>query len=179
MLKTQMLKTLIVLTLAGGAWIANAQARPTASRLADGQVGVSFVNGNSDYARSRFDGFGIYADLDFHHGIGAEFEFHQIGDGDSYTHIYERTYELGGRYSRHYGRFQPYGKALVGRGVFNYPQNSANLAYNLYAFGAGSDFRIIRLVNIRAEYEFQNWYDFKPSGLTPSMFSLGVAYHFK
>jgi opacity protein-like surface antigen len=175
-----MLKTLLALTLATGTCIAHAQARPTASRLAEAQVGGTYVNGQSDYARSRFNGFGIYADLDFRMGLGAEAAFHYISDGDP-KGIYERTYEIGARYSRHYGRFQPYAKFLVGRGVFNFYGDQANLAYNLYAMGGGTDYRVLKNVNVRVEYEAQKWMSgpLLDNGLSPNLVSVGAAYHFK
>jgi hypothetical protein len=182
-----MLKTLIALTLAGGACIAHAQALPTASRLADAQVGGLYVNADSDYSRSRFNGYGIYGDLDFHHGFGAEAEFHFVGDGDPNTNVYERTYEIGARYSRHYGRYQPYAKLMIGRGVFNYSFNVANLAYNIGAIGIGSDIRVKRHFNVRVDYEYQKWLSFPEQGtpgltnnnsLSPTLLSAGAAYHF-
>ncbi len=143
------------------------------------------MNSNSDYSRSRFDGYGFYADLDFRSGLGAEAEYHYITDGDPNTHVYERTYEIGAKYSRHFGRFIPYGKAMVGRGVLNYPYNIANLAYNMIAFGGGSDIRLSRHYNARVEFEYQDWFNFSKSGysaandgLTPTLLSAGFAYHF-
>jgi hypothetical protein len=178
--RRHMMKQLIVLTFTGGAWIANAQAHPTATRLAEGQVGVSYVNGQSDYSQGRFNGYGIYADLDFHHGIGIEANFHFISDGDT-NGRYEKTYEIGGRYSRHYGRFQPYAKGMVGRGVFNQYGNAFNLAYNMFAVGVGTDYRLNRFLNARVEYESQKWLSGPefPNGLSPNLLSVGVAYHFK
>ncbi|NYF81214.1 outer membrane beta-barrel protein [Granulicella arctica] len=181
-----MLKGLLLLTLLAGASGAYAQAKPTASRLLDLQAGGLFINANSDYARSRFNGYGAYADGDFYHGFGAEAEFRYITDQDPYVNLHEHTYEIGPRYSRHYGRFQPYAKLLIGRGVFNYPENTANLAYNLGALGAGTDIRIFRHVNARIDYEYQHWFSFKRNGLpsdpndslSPDALSAGIAYHF-
>jgi hypothetical protein len=183
-----MLKWIVIATFFAGSGLAHGQASATASRAGDLQVGASFMNGNSDYARSRFNGYGIYADLDFHHGFGVEAEFRTINDGDPFpqTNVYERTYQVGGRYSRHYGRFQPFGKLLVGRGVLNYPYNSANLAYNMGSVGVGTDIRIRRHINARVDYEYQKWFSFSKDGspntnndsLTPTILSGGFAYHF-
>ncbi|MEO6802396.1 MAG: outer membrane beta-barrel protein [Granulicella sp.] len=176
-----MLKALIALTLAAtGTGIVHAQALPTATRLAEAQVGVTYVNGRSDYSQKRFNGFGFYGDLDFRHGIGVEAAFHYMSDGQP-KGIYERTYEIGGRYSRRYGRFQPYGKFMVGRGVFNFPGDQANLAYNLYAFGGGTDYRVLPFLNVRVDYEAQKWLSgpLLQNGLSPSLLSVGAAYHFK
>jgi hypothetical protein len=165
--------------------IGHAQASATASRLGDAQIGGGFVNANSDYARSRFNGYDFYADLDFHHNFGAEVEYHYLTDGDQNTHEYQRTYEVGARYSRHFGRFQPYGKIMIGRGVQNYPYDIANLAYNIGALGGGTDIRIRRHFNARIDYEYQHWFSFRKEpytapndSLTPDMLSVGFAYHF-
>ena len=93
--------------------------------------------------------------------------------------MYERTYEIGPRYVRDYGRFSPYVKAMYGRGVFNFPpQNAANLAYNMFAGGAGVDYRVLPYLNVRFDYEYQDWSSFPPTGLKPQLFTIGAAYHF-
>ncbi len=172
--------------LTGISITSHAQARATATRLFDGQVGGAYSFVKSDYAPHYFNGLGVYADVDFKHNIGIEAEFHYASDQDSYVNVYERTYEIGARYSRHYGKFQPYGKALIGRGVFNAPFNTANLAYNLIAFGGGTDYRLNRFLNARADFEFQHWFaggvpqsTVLPNGITPTLASVGIAYHFK
>ncbi len=157
--------------------LAGAQAVPTASRRADLQVGIGFSGAHSDYSIGTSKGIAGYATLDLTNHYGAEFVVHQVNSpaGDQ---SYERTYELGGRYFRTYGRFSPYVKAMYGRGVFNFPFTSANLAYNLFAGGAGADLHVLPYLNVRADYEYQTWLGFPPTGLTPQVVTLGVAYHF-
>jgi len=155
------------------------QASATASRRADFQVGVGFVVNNADYpyAPQTLKGLAVYSTLDLSSHLGAELVFHQAnsGSGDS---LYQRTYEIGPRYFRTYGLFSPYVKAMYGRGVFNFPRNAANLAYNLFAGGAGVDIRVLRSLNLRGDYEFQDWMGFPATGLKPQLFTFGVAYHF-
>ena len=108
------------------------QAAPTASRSGDLQVGAGFTTASPDYGPDRIRGFAFYSDFDFPRHYGVEVDFHQLNDpvGD----IYERSYEIGGRYFRRFGPrkdLKPYAKALYGRGVFNFPFNQANLAYNM------------------------------------------------
>ena len=153
------------------------QASATARRRADLQVGVGYTQGKSDYSPNDYKGGAIYATLDLTNHLGAEFVVHQIYSADQNS-AYERTYELGGRYFRDYGRFKPYVKAMYGRGVFNFPQNEANLAYNLFTGGGGTDIRILPYLNVRADYEYQRWLSFPPNGLTPQIVTIGVAYHF-
>ena len=63
--------------------------------------------------------YGFYADVDFRYHFGAEFAFHQASGSDPI--LYERTYELGGRYVYPiHDRFLPYAKGNLGRGVFNF-----------------------------------------------------------
>lgn len=156
-----------------------AQAVPTGIRKSTLQVGAGFSNANTDYLPKRVNGITIYADYDFFHHFGLEGEFRYIKDGA--TNIYEKTYEVGPRYSRTYGRFSPYVKGLYGRGVFNFTyrgERTANLAYNMLGAGGGLDYRLLHHINLRGEYEYQHWFSFPPHGLTPTAFTLGGAYRF-
>ena len=156
------------------------QAIPTASRAGDLQVGLGYTNANADYSyvTDRIGGLNFYTDFDLREHLGVEVDFHQLEDPGS--DVYERTYELGGRYVRHYGRFGPYARAMYGRGVLNFPRNVANLAYNLLAGGIGVDVAVDPRVNVRADFEYQDWLSAPGAGLnlTPSLLTVGVAYHF-
>ncbi len=165
----------------------DAQALPAASKVVDLQVGTAFSLGNSDYqATSALKGFGFYTSADFRYHFGIEAEFHQLEDPGSPKSIYERTYEIGPRYVLHFGPFAPYTKLMAGRGVFNFPPSpsdpsagpAANLAYNIWAVGIGSDYSLRPSLNVRIDYEYQRWNGFPPNGLSPEVFSFGVAYHF-
>jgi opacity protein-like surface antigen len=165
------------------------QANPTADRAGDLQIGLGYTSATSEYLTNtaapvpnpyftdRIRGFAFYTDFDFRPHWGAELNFHQLNSpvtGD----VYERTYEFGGRYVRHYGRVAPYAKGLYGRGVFNFYQDEANLAYNMLVGGAGIDVAATRRVNIRVDYEYQHWMSFQFSGLNPQLITIGAAYHF-
>jgi opacity protein-like surface antigen len=164
----------------------HAQATPTASADGELQIGAMFNYGNSDYRPQNFKGYGFYTTFDFRYHYGIEGEFHQLNDPDSTDGVYERTYEIGPRYVLHHGRYHPYAKLMYGRGVFNYPPvfgdpkigPAANLAYNLGAIGAGVDYRVLPGMNARVDYEYQRWLSFPPNGLSPWIFSVGVAYRF-
>ena len=164
-----------------------AQAIPTASSGGDLQIGAMYNYADTDYRPNKFNGYGFYATFDFNYHVGVEGEFHQINDPDPKDDIFERTYEIGPRYVLHHGRYNPYAKLMYGRGVFQYPLMAdpsgklvptATLAYNIGALGAGLDYRILPGLNARVEYEYQQWFSFPPSGLTPQMLSVGVAYRF-
>ena len=154
----------------------HAQATSTASRRADLQIGGGFVFSKSDYGTANLKGGAFYTTLDLTNHLGAEFVIHQVNSstGDS---LYQRSYELGPRYYRVYGPVAPYVKAMYGRGVFNFPRDVANLAYNMFAGGVGIDVRVLPYLNVRADYEYQDWLGFPPTGLKPQLFTIGVAYH--
>ncbi len=153
------------------------QSKPTAIRQADLQVGAGFSTATSDYDPQRFFGAAFYTTLDLKPHLGGEFNIHQVNSrsGDL---VYERTYEWGFRYHRTYGHFLPYARVMYGRGVFNFPTGEANLAYNMFVLGAGTDFQAAKRINIRVDYEYQSWRSFPPQGLTPQLLTIGAAYHF-
>ena len=153
------------------------QAKPTAGRPGDLQIGGGFTSASPDYGSRRFRGFAFYSDFDFRAHYGVEVDFHQLNDPISDT--YERTYEIGGRYVRRYGHLKPYGKLLYGRGVFNLP-DQFNLAYNMLVAGGGADYEFTRHINLRGDFEYQRWFSGPGlvNGLTPALITVGAAYHF-
>jgi hypothetical protein len=180
--------------------LAQGQASPTASRSADLQVGAGFTWAHSDYVPNNIPGFAFYANYDLFGHYGIEANFHRVRDPNQdplvpSNHFSETTYEIGGRYFRHYyrGRLAPYGKVLYGRGVVNFPAHQTfvpgtgfvayidNFAYNLVSFGGGLDYRFNNRINLRADFEYQHWFASDrelPSGLGPYLFTFGAAYHF-
>jgi opacity protein-like surface antigen len=183
------LKIFTLICLASLATKVHAQAMPTASRAGDLQIGGSFNLAScscSGLTSNSLKGYGFYSTFDFKLHYGVEAEFHQVNDPDNSEGVYERTYEVGGRYViRHYRGFIPYVKVMAGRGVFNFPRfedeasntADANLGYTLVAGGIGADYNLIPSINLRAEYQIQKWFSF-PEDLTPQMFTIGAAYHF-
>jgi opacity protein-like surface antigen len=195
-------KRLITLLLATAtSCAAFAQSDATVSRLGDLQAGGGYSMTEPDYGPTNLTGFNIYSTFDFRSHLGIEADFRDTSAHNA-SLIYERTYEIGPRYFYHFGRFSPYAKVLIGRGVFNYPPDcldkttylrtsctspnvdpattgsAANLAYNMYALGAGMDIAVRHQINVRIDYEYQRWLSFQTSQLTPQVFSIGVAYHF-
>jgi hypothetical protein len=155
------------------------QSAPTATRPGDLKIGGGFSIANSDYYK-HFNGGAAYLNYDFLHHVGVEGEFHFVSGS---TGLYEKTYEVGGRYFRTYGKFVPYAKVMYGRGVFNYPPLPdgfrANLAYNLVAAGIGVDYKVKPWLYARADWEYQEWFGFQGSSLTPNIFIFGAAYRFQ
>ena len=168
-----------------------AQATATATRALDIQVGGGFTSISPDTQPDTFNGGAAFFDVNFKAHLGVEGEFH-FGKDAQGTGRYEKTYEIGGRYFRTYGRFLPYAKLMYGRGVYNFtspttnsPINGpyvyvpvANLAYNLVAAGVGVDYELLTHVDLRGDWEYQRWFGFERSSLSPSLFTVGAAYHF-
>jgi hypothetical protein len=158
--------------LLGGAPSLLSQAIPTATRPADIQVGVGFTTARPDYEHQNFPGFAIYADVDPREHWGIEAEFHQVYSRNGDQSL-QRTIEIGGRYFRNYGPFSPFGKAMYGRGIFKYPFGFTELGYNMFAGGAGVDYKATRYIHARVEYEFQKWISFPNGGLQPQLLTFG------
>ena len=164
---------------------AAAQAEPSAIapsfRL---QIGAQIPWANSDYSAKSIAGYGFYADYHLAHHLSIEGDFRQLDTFGAKAPIYERTFELGPQYSFGSGPLRPYLKAMIGRGVFNFPpspQNPrggavANLAYDLVAPGGGVEWRFRNSISFRIDHEYQQWIGFPPHGLTPQVVSFGVAW---
>ena len=183
----------LLLCLTSSTSLLHAQASATASRAGDLLVGGGYTTAASDYG-PRFTGFNVFGDFDFAEHFGAEAKFNYVSAPSPNT-LYEKTYEIGGRYFRTYGPFVPYARVMYGRGVFNYPPCSgpvtssskacANLAYNMVSGAVGTDVKVLPYLYVRADYEFQHWFSFRgtptsqPDSLAPSLFSIGAAYHFR
>jgi opacity protein-like surface antigen len=186
--RSQIFVLLCIASLAGTQL--HAQATATAESPGQLQIGGTFNYASADYASETLIGGGAYATFDFKYHWGIEAEVHQLNNFNTTTAIYERTYEIGPRYVLHHGRFAPYIKAMYGRGVFNFNYNyppvdgsptggtAANLAYNLGSVGVGVDYRLRNSINLRAEYQYQDWFGFVPNDLTPSLLGVGIAYRF-
>jgi hypothetical protein len=157
----------------------SAQSRPTATRAGDLQLGggVTFGRSGYNFTPLHLVGGTLYATFDMRHHWGGEFDFHNVKPTEDST-IYERTYEIGPRLFLTRGPFTPYAKVMIGRGVYNFSQSRANIAYNMYTFGGGVDLAVRRSINLRVDYEYQNWAGFPLGTLHPGLFTLGAAYHF-
>jgi opacity protein-like surface antigen len=158
---------------------AHAQSGPTASRVGDLQIGGGFIYAHSAYNFTPITLYGGAGYIDFatRPHWGGEFDFHQTKSSADST-VYERTYEIGPRIFLQRGPLIPYAKVLYGRGVYNFHNNIANVAYNMYTFGGGLDYELRRSINLRADYEYQTWMSFPITDLHPSVVTIGVAYHF-
>jgi hypothetical protein len=156
------------------------QAIPTASRAGTIQIGVGGTFASPDYTQKYLKGLSIYGDFDFAHHIGVEGDIH-FASIIAPEDIGENTYLLGPRFTFRHGRFDAYGKGLLGIGQFQFQQgtygNGSSSTYGVYALGGGLDIRATHHINVRAiDFEYQKWPHFYPNGLTPYVTTIGVAY---
>ena len=159
---------------------------PTASRKADLQVGAGLTIARHDYEYAPpFDGTyisgaSIWATFDFRTHLGVEANFRELTSHNS-DKMAERSYEIGPRYVWHFGRINPYARVSYGRGVFNFPEEPspvANLAYNMFAGGVGFDVNVLKHLNARLDFDYQDWLNFPLKNLQPKVGTIGIAYHF-
>jgi hypothetical protein len=178
------------------------QAKPTATRTGALQIGGAFVADFPDYTRHKFYGYGFYADLDFGEHLGIEGIFRQADDTTINPNInkkvpqYQRNIEGGLRYHRSYGKLLPYAKVMYGYGVMEYPPypapadptvSAATIGYNFVGLGTGVDYVVTTHITVRADFEYQSWFASNnpllpknglPNGLTPIVYTGGVAWRF-
>ncbi len=171
--------TTLALFVGSIANISHAQSMPTASRAGDLQIGGGFVFASSDYNFTPIHLIGAAAYTTFarRNHWGGEFDFRQNNSTSDST-VYQRTYEIGPRIFLQRGPLIPYAKVLYGRGVYNFSNNIANIAYNMYTLGGGADYELTRSINLRCDYEYQTWMGFPIKNLHPNVITIGVAWHF-
>ncbi|MGA2349953.1 MAG: outer membrane beta-barrel protein [Terracidiphilus sp.] len=161
---------------------AQAQVESTASRgglkLSAGGTASAYQLG---YGEVKLLGASAFVDADSPRHIGIEGEarwltFHYDSDADRPgADETAKTYMIGPRYSRDYGRFQPYLKALVGIGQFNYPYNFAKETDLVVAPGGGVDYRLTHRIRWRAvDFEYQIWPKFTYGLMSSYGLSTGI-----
>jgi hypothetical protein len=160
---------------------AHGQASPTASRVGSVQLGVGGMFASPDYGNLYIQGLTFYGDFDFMQHLGAEFDIHFATNTPQDES--EDTYMLGPRYTWRHKRLGAYGKVLFGLGRFGYQAGSFAHPYTdsyfVYSGGAGVEFQATHHINVRAfDAEFQKWPTFPPHGLSPIVYTVGVAYVF-
>jgi len=164
----------------------HAQVAPSAYRSTQSVwVGAEFSNMSASFpyqSSQRLFGIGVFADFKWngHVGLEGDARFLRFGGFENST---ESSYLVGPKaYFLTRGRFQPYGKLLVGEGKIHYPFAIGDASYFALAPGVGSGYRLSRRWMLRAEYEYQTWLDSpgyanEPKHeLRPNGFHFGVAY---
>jgi hypothetical protein len=164
-------------------------------------VGAEFSSFNPDYgcpsnlpfhcrnANGLLKGASVFADFNLRSNWGVEGEarwMHSPG-GES-----QATYLVGGHYRFfHTGKFDFWGKALMGRGSITTPEFSTTAGvkgnYFVFAPGAALDYHLTSRFSFRIDYEYQKWPSFAGPvtstgahnhGLSPNGISFGIVYRF-
>jgi opacity protein-like surface antigen len=174
--------------------LGRAQALPTASGLGRLQIGAGFsyaipdfwtqpYNSDPQYAYQSIGGVTGFGDYYITSHFGVEADFHCLALITSLDRA-ELTYLVGPRITLPYGRFILYGKAMGGiRDLFIQEQQDnigvprgSNIGFSL---GGGLDVQYNQKIVIRAiDYESQSWPGYGTNGISPSVFTFGVAYRF-
>jgi len=130
----------------------------------------------------HISGCGAFANVRFTYHLDVEGNARWLAFG-GYAGTTERSLLIGPRYIVHrYGKFEPYGKFLIGQGEIQYPYGIGSGSYFALAPGDGVNYRASRRLTVRAEYEYQFWLDspgfgLKPQhALHPNGINVGVAY---
>ena len=160
----------------------SAQALPTALAKGNLQVGGGYSYATPDYGQRNIQGITGFADFDFARHIGVEADVHYIALITP-TDLAENTYLAGPRFIYTRGRFNLYGKGLVGVGDLVIQEQQDNVGRFsgtsfAYALGGGLDILVKKHLVIRAaDFEYQHWSYL--TGLTPSVLTFGAAYRFR
>jgi hypothetical protein len=119
----------------------------------------------------RLYGMGAYVDYRMSRWVQLEGEARWLNK-NQYLGINENSYSIGLREPiRTFGRFTPYGKALIGLGSGSFLTGHAAM----YTVGGGVDYRLNKRFNVRAfDFEYQQW-NVTPT-LHPYTASVGLSY---
>ncbi len=128
------------------------------------------------YGQQKLLGIAALVDVDTRRRIGLEAEgrwlqFHETNG------LHATTWLAGPRYHFTKGKFQFYGKGLVGIGQLTFPYNLAHGTYLVIAPGGGVDYRWTRRITLRlADVEYQIWPQFTFGSMTSAGVSAGLRY---
>jgi hypothetical protein len=131
-----------------------------------------------EYGQRKMLGYSAFVDADTKRCVGLEaegrwLEYHQRAN------VHAESYSIGARYHLDFGRWQPYAKALVGFGDFNFPYNYAQGRYFTATAGGGLDYHWRRRVYIRAvDFEYQDWPQFTYGAMNSVGVSVGLRVRF-
>lgn len=154
-----------------------------AQAVAAGRGGAHLVGGgffsdfSPDYGTNRLWGLGGFLDLNLRNHIGVEGEMRFLRFEQTYS-VHQDNYNIGPRYRWRFRRYEPYGKFMIGNGQMNFPFSYAHGGYLLIAPGGGLDIHFHRFTVRAVDYEYQHWFNFQNSSLSPDGFSSGIAYRF-
>jgi hypothetical protein len=122
-------------------------------------------------------GAGAFVDAENTGHFGLEAEARWIEFPQQHDNLHAETYSIGGRY--HWvltNHWQPYAKALIGFGNFNYAYNLGQEHGDLVVTaGGGVEFRASHRIYFRVvDFEYQDWPEAYYGNLTPINVSAGL-----
>jgi opacity protein-like surface antigen len=179
--------------------LAFAQAAPAAAEVKlPLSIGAGFSGYNSDQQKHGYlIGETLWIDyfpsrLPAHlQGIGLEAEARRLGHGQStfgQSDFRQETVGGGVIYSwPRFRDFRPYGKLLGEYGDSSVQRGNLGRWHDsrtVIVVGGGMEFRVLRSVWMRADYEYQRWpdmifkYDKPVAAIHPQGFTVGAMYHF-
>ena len=128
--------------------------------------GGFFSDFSPDYGPNRLFGIGGFVDLNLRGHLGVEGEMRFLRFNQTYD-VHEDNYKIGPRYRWRFGRWEPYGKFMIGNGQFNFPFSYGHGGYLLLVPGGGLDIHFHRFTVRAIDYEYQHWFNFQNSSLSP------------
>jgi hypothetical protein len=161
----------------------HAQALPTASAKGSLQAGIGYTYADPDYGQKSIQGVSAFGNFDIGLHFGVEADVHYIAFITPLD-LAENTYLIGPRVILPYNRFKLYAKALAGMGDLVVQEEQDNIGhpsgfYFAYAIGGGLEYRATDHINVRIiDVEAQKWPNYG-NGLAPTVYTVGVAYHFR
>jgi hypothetical protein len=166
---------MIVLCL-GSSGVAWAQVAPAADQggLAV-SVGALASGATLQYGNRKMIGLTAVLDADTRRRIGIEAEARWL-EWRQKEEVHAEAYSIGLRYHLDFkGRFQPYGKGLLGEGIFNFPYGLATGHYLVLTAGGGLDYGLNPRIHLRAaDFEYQTWPRFTYGSMASAAVSAGV-----
>lgn len=140
-------------------------------------VGATASGYQVQYGQQKLAGIGGVVDLDTRRRLGIEAEGRWLFyNSPDQTQV--KTWMGGARYHFSRGKFQIYGKGLIGIGQFTFPYSYAQGNYLVIAPGAGVDYRWKRKISFRlADFEYQMWPQFTYGSMASLGVNVGVQYH--
>jgi opacity protein-like surface antigen len=159
-------------------------------------IGAGVSGYNSDFENGQLLGGTLWIDYaltkvpSLLQGLAVEAEARDLNYGrwgTEQSNLRQDTAGGGLIYSwHHFNKFRPYAKLVEEFGNTDYGMNTAmryNATRNFLAGGGGVEYRVMRHLWVRADYEYQSWRDFfkytVPAGrMNPQGVTVGAVYHF-
>ncbi len=181
------LKTLLAVILVSAAFPSFAQVAPDAKGPGIPlTVGVGYSNYATDWS-GRLEGPALWLDWNINkgpallQGLGIEVEARDLNYGRSTPNLRMDTLSGGAIYRwRHFDRFSPYAKFLVGYGSIDFTSSDPNYKHDsrtVLGPGGGVEYRAFGNLWVRGNYDYQFWPSFfNNHTLDPDGITVGVSY---